>query len=68
MPEKVILFLTDEAFDALTNTTWAEALSHTDIVSRAIVVYAKISAAQPGEVLPFTDGKDGSPWKSVKVL
>jgi hypothetical protein len=63
----VTVHLTDEAFEALENSAYAEANTHTDVINRALVVYAAIGGAQPGKSLTFNNPNDG-PWKTVVTL
>ena len=63
---KVTVLLTPGAWQALELTSWAEALTKTDVINRAIVAYADIFSAPPGTVIHF-DVADGRPWKTVVI-
>ena len=53
----ITVALSDEAYDALEASSYAEAFSRTDVINRAIQAYAGISAARPGQVVEFEDAR-----------
>jgi hypothetical protein len=64
---KVTVFLTAAAYEDLEKSSYAEAFTRTDVINRAIGVYAAIGAGQPGHVITINN-RDGDPWKSVLIL
>lgn len=64
--QTVTFQLTDQAYERLDTTSFAESLTKTDVLNRAVQVYAMISAAQPGQVIDI-NGADGL-WRTVMVI
>lgn len=65
-PITVTVNLTSAAFEDLERSSLAEANTRTDVVNRAIGIYAAIGSAAPGEILSIADC-DGV-WRRVLVL
>jgi hypothetical protein len=65
-PTKVTFYLTPAALAALEATSYAEALTRTDVINRALVAYAAIGAAARGEAVNLSN-HDGTLWKSAVV-
>lgn len=66
-PVTVKVHLTQKAYADLESSAYAEATNRTDVISRALQVYAAIGAAQPGEVVTITN-HDGEEWKRVVIV
>ena len=62
----ITVHLTDRAFDDLEAASYAEALSCTDVINRAVSLYSALSAIrEPTRVV--LERPDGSVWRSLVV-
>lgn len=65
-PVTVKVNLTPAAYEDLERCAYAEANTRTDVINRAIGVYAGLGSARRGEIVSFKDR--GGLWRRVLVL
>ncbi len=64
----ITVHLTDKAFEALESASYAEAISCTDVISRALITYSTLSATRRSGEKVTLHNADGSPWRVVAVI
>lgn len=61
---KVTVNLLPEASAVVEASAAAEECSRTDVINRALLLYAAVAKAEPGMVLTVTN-RDGTTWKQL---